>query len=138
MVTSRDLVRATLALFLPAVVVLVVIVPIVEPIIRGHEVLASPRHISLSLAVAEPLLIAAGYMTGLSLLRSRLNPGAFRRRWLHLTSGLVSVAVLGITSIFSQGAHLPWIISASAGAGLLTAFLFFGFRAGHRVAIASN
>ena len=136
MVTSRELVRSTLALFLPPVVVVMVAVPLAESIIRGHDVLTQFRSISLPLALAEPLLLAAGYLIGLSILRSRLSPAVFRHRWLHLAAGIVSIAILGVTSVFSQGAHLPWIVSACVVAGLLSALMFFGLRTAHRVSAA--
>jgi hypothetical protein len=137
MVTARELVRPTFNLFLPAVVLLMVVVPVAEPIIRGHDVLGSLRQLYLPLALAEPLLIAAGYAIGLSVLKTRLNQPMLRRRWLHLAAGVVSVVFLGVISVFSQGAHLSWIVSASLTAGVLSAVVFFGFRSLPRVAVSS-
>ena len=138
MVTSRELVRPTVTLFLPAVVVIMVVVPVAEPIIRGHDMLASLKQLYLPLALAEPILVAAGYTIGLSVLKARLNQPMLRQRWLHLTAGVVSVVFLGVISVFSQEAHLPWIVSASVAAGVLGAIVFFGFRSAPRVAAVSS
>ncbi|MEA2236179.1 MAG: hypothetical protein QOC81_903 [Thermoanaerobaculia bacterium] len=138
MISTREIVRPALALFLPPVFVVMIVVPLAEAIIRGHDVLTQFSQLDLPLSLAEPLLLTAGYVIGLSLVRSRLNPSVFRKRWLHLAAGIVSIIVLGVTSVFSQGAHLPWIISACVVAGLVTALMFFGLRTAHRVATANN
>jgi hypothetical protein len=138
MVSSRELIRPTFTLFLPAVVLIMVVVPVVEPIVRGHDVLASLKQLYLPLATTEPLLIAAGYAIGLFVLKTKINRPLLGQRWLHLTAGVVSVVFLGVISVFSQGAHLLGIVSASVATGVLSAIVFFGFRSSHRVAAVSS
>jgi hypothetical protein len=139
MVTSRELARPTFAVFLPAVVFVLASVLVIEPLIRGHNVNESLRQLKqvyLPVAVAEPPLMAVGYGLGLWLLKSKLNETMLRQGWLHVLAGLAAVLVLGVTSVFSQGAHLPWIVSVSVAAGVLSALIFFGLRSSRRTATA--
>jgi hypothetical protein len=139
MVTSRELARPIVAVFFPAVVFVLASVLVIEPLIRGHNVndsLRQLRQIYLPLVLAEPPLMAVGYGIGLWLLKSKLNEAILRRGWPHFFAGLTAVLVLGVTSVFSQGAHMPWIVSVSVAAGVLSALLFFGLRSSRRAATA--
>ena len=68
---------------------------VVEPLLRRHPVVETLRHISVPVAVGEPLL---------------MSPGAF--------AAIVAIVTLVLTSIASQGAHLPFLIAASLLAGV--------------------
>lgn len=124
---TAQLIRPALTRFLPSVVV-VIAVPLSDAVIRRHDVLASLKGLYLPLVFGEPLLMAVGYAVGLWLVRRKLTAKSVAGTSRHLVAAVVSVFCLGIASIFSQGAHMPFILSASISAGLVSALLFFAFR----------
>jgi low temperature requirement protein LtrA len=87
-----------------------------EPLLRRHSVLASLRSVYLPLALAQPLLITVGFGATLWLLRNRVFTGYLVGR-RHVVAAAFGVVVLGVISVFAQGAHLAFIISASVAAG---------------------
>lgn len=127
--TSQRLVAMAAAKFLSALVVLFAVTLTAEPLLRGHSLQMSLRAVSIRLLVAEPLLLTLGFAVALWLFRSRLphaeSPSLVR---CVLAAGF-AVLALGVTSVFAQGSHLPLIISASVGAGLV---------AGGALAVAST
>ena len=127
--TSQRFVALAAAKFLSALVVLFAVTLTAEPLLRGHSLPASLRAVSIRLLVAEPLLLTLGFAVALWLLRSRLPHAESPSLVRCALAAALAVLALGVTSVFAQGSHLPLIISASVGAGLV---------AGAALAVASN
>jgi hypothetical protein len=128
MVNGAQVVRQTLTRFLPSVVVVTLVAISAEPLIRRHDLLTSLKGRYLPLVIGEPLLMALGYGAVLWLVRRKLSAQNIATASRHIAAGVVSVVCLGIASVFSQGAHMPFIIAASISAGVVSALLFFAFR----------
>jgi ABC-type transport system involved in cytochrome c biogenesis permease subunit len=102
-------------------------VPLVaEPLIRHQNVMQSLRSVSVRLAVGEPLLIVAGFIAFLLAVRRRVPIVAVASVWRHVVAAFLAVVALGVTSVFAQGAHLPFIIAASVFAGAFAGGVMFG------------
>jgi hypothetical protein len=121
----RQLLFAASTRFLPAVVVIAATVLIVEPILRGHGVIATLSHVYLPLAIGEPLLFTVGAVAALWLLRRQLEAGVLLSVGRNAVAAVVTVAAMMVISVFSQGANLPLIISASLLAGAFGALVAF-------------
>jgi len=68
-------------------------------------------------AMLELLLLTGGYVFATSVFNSKYLNFA---RWRSVLAGVGAVILLGILSIFTQGASLPMIVLASLGAGMLS------------------
>jgi hypothetical protein len=128
MVNGAQVVRQTLTRFLPSVVVVMLVAISAEPLIRRHDLLTSLKALYLPLVIGEPLLMALGYAAALWLVRRQISAQRIATTSRHIAASVVSIVCLGITSVFSQGAHMPFIFSASISAGVVSALLFFAFR----------
>jgi len=124
--TTRQVFAAAARKFLPSVAFLVTLPLLAEPLLRHRSVIESLRSVYLPLAIGEPFLILAGYASFLCATRRRVSVSAVAGVWRHVVAAFVAVAALGITSVFTQGAHLPFIIMASALAGVIAGIVTFG------------
>jgi len=113
----RQLLLAAVTRFLPTVVGIMVVVTVAEPLIRRHAVLETLRHISLPVALGEPLLISLGAFAAMCIVRNRPAARELLGLGRNLFAAIVAVVTLLLTSIVSQGAHLSFIIAASLVAG---------------------
>lgn len=114
---SRQIVRATVVLFLPTVVAVMLLIPAVDRLIRHGSLLEGMRGLHLPLVIGGPLLLAAGYGLVLILFRRHFRCGTLESKPLHVASAALAVVMLGLLSILTQGAHLPFILLAHFGAG---------------------
>jgi hypothetical protein len=105
---------------------------VIEPLVRRRSVIQSLSAVYIPLVVAEPVLIAGGFALCLWLVRSRLPIAVARRLWRHVVAAFIALVALGITSVFTQGAQLPFIALASVLAGVIAAAGTFGFYSLHR------
>ena len=126
--TTQQVVTAASARFLPCLASLMAVPLVIEPLVRGRDVFSSLRSVYVPLVVAEPLLITVGFSLSLWLVRNGLPAEAGHRVWRHLTAAFIAVVTLGITSIFAQGADLPFIVLASILSGGFAAAVTFGFQ----------
>jgi hypothetical protein len=137
MVTSQHILRSVLTRFLPSLILAMIAILIIEPLVRGHDVVRSMRGIYLPLAIAEPLLMTAGCFLALWLMRKRIEERGLDRILPHLCAAMLAMVTLGAISVISQGAHLPWIITVSIASGLVSAMVCFGIRRPQRTAVAA-
>jgi hypothetical protein len=124
--TTRQVVTAASARFLPSVASLMAVLLVIEPLVRRREVFGSLRSVYVPLVIAEPLLIAMGFALCLWLIRNGLGIEAGRKLWRHLVAAFIALVTLGITSIFTQGADLPFIALVSILSGGFAAVTTFG------------
>ena len=117
--TSKRIVTMAALRFFSGVLLLFAVTLTAEPLLRGHSLLASLQAVSVRLVVVEPLLLTLGFGTALWLLRSRLRQGEDLSLWRCLLAAMLGVVALGVTSVFSQGSRMPFILVASLGAGLV-------------------
>jgi len=69
-----------------------------------------------------------GFALSLWLVRNGLPVEAGHKVWRHVAAAFIAVVALGITSIFAQGADLPFIVLASILSGGFAAAVTFGFQ----------
>jgi hypothetical protein len=125
----RQLLLAATTRFLPVVVAIIAAITIAEPLIRRHALVATLRQINLPLALGEPLLISLGAFAAMYLLRNRPAARELLGLGRNIFAAIVAVVTLALTAIFSQGAHLAFIIAISLLAGvcgILVAFAATG------------
>ena len=125
MVNAREIARVTASVFLPTVAGIFAGVPAIEALVRSHRIADQFSAINLSIVALETVLIPAGYACGLWLARTRISSPTLGRKRRHVSAALVAVSLLGVVSIYTQGAPLSWIIAASFLAGVAAAILCF-------------
>ena len=94
---------------------------VIEPLVRRQTLRGAFEGVYIPLTLLEPLLMALGVAGAVLLVRPR-NIDSFGR---HLSAAFITVGTLAVTSIFTQGAHLPFIISMSIASGLVGGFAAF-------------
>lgn len=124
--TTRQVLLAALGRFLPSIVVLMAVPLVAEPLIRHRDVMQSLRAVSVRLAIGEPLLIVVGFVAILLAVRGRVPVAAVASIWRHAVAAFLAFVALGVTSVLTQGAHLPFIIAASVFAGAFAGAIMFG------------
>jgi len=67
--------------------------------------------------ILELLLLTSGYVFATSVFNSKYLNFA---RWRSVIAGVGAVILLGVLSIFTQGASLPMVVLASLGAGMIS------------------
>jgi hypothetical protein len=128
MLLIRKLIFATSARFLPLVATLMIATLLVEPILRHHSVLRFLRAVYVPMAIGEPLLMSIGFVAGLFTVESRLTSSTLFNIGRHILAAAVALVVLLVASIFSQGAHPPFIILLCVAVGFVSALAAFSFQ----------
>lgn len=121
----RQLLIAASTRFLPAVVLIIGAGLLAEPLLRRQNVAASLRGIYVPLAIGEPLLLTLGALAALWLLRKRLDTGVLLSIGRNALAAALAVFTLFVTAVFSQGAHMPFIVSAALLAGVFGTLVVF-------------
>ena len=124
--TLRQALAIVATRFLPFCLLFGLLPLVAEPLIRHHNVMDSLGAVYVPLAIGEPVLITAGFAIVFAALRRHLTASSLRG---HAMAALVAVVLLGLTSTFTQGAHLPFIIVGSILAGAVAAGVVFGLPA---------
>lgn len=114
----KEMIRAAATRYLPTVIAVMLVFPVVEALLRGHGIADQFRGISVRLAVLEPLALAIGYFVGLNL--ARLWSAAPARGFWNVAAGVVSIVILGGASILTQGISVPSILMICVGVGTLS------------------
>ena len=122
----RQIAAAIASRFVPAIFVVVVATIVIEPLLRRRNVLATLQAVHIPLVIGEPLLMAGGAGMVLFALGGRLDPPVVRSSGRHVAAAFLATATMFVTSIYSQGARLPFIIGASIASGMVGALLAFG------------
>ncbi len=122
----RQLLIAASTRFLPAVVVLIGAGLLAEPLLRRQNVAASLRGIYLPLALGEPLLLTFGAVAAFWLMRKRLDTRVLLSVGRNALAAVAAVVTLFVIAVFSQGAHMPLIITVNLFAGVFGTLVVFG------------
>jgi hypothetical protein len=138
MVSPEEVVRITVARFLPAVAVTLVGSLVVVAGLHARGGLASLGQVHWPLAAGQPVAISVGYAGALLVLRRQLAPAAVRSPRRTASAAGLAVVGLGVLSVHTQGAGLGRIILSCVAAGALAGRLVAGARTtgrGHGSAI---
>jgi hypothetical protein len=106
-------------IFLVTVYVVMLAVPLLEQTIRGQAI-TGLRGMYIPFVIGQPLLLAAGYALGLFALRWA-GSGTAR----HIIAALLAVVILGVVSVFSQGAGRAFVVAACLAVGLFASLNVF-------------
>ena len=105
-----------ITVFLPGVLAVMLLVNGVS-ILLSREPLASFKNKAWWLAGLEVILLTVGFLSIRLLLKARLAS----RKWRAVAAGILSVLMLTVLSVFTQGSHLPRILAFSIIAGAVSA-----------------
>ncbi|HQR34052.1 MAG TPA: hypothetical protein PLK30_15045 [Blastocatellia bacterium] len=89
-------------------------------IFSSQSVAEHLRALSWRVLFLELTCLALGYTIMVLAFSSRLRSSAQMR---GVIAGVISVFVLGLLSVFTQGVHLPMIAISSAAAGMISALI---------------
>lgn len=121
MLTTRQAARSAFMVFLPATIAFGLLVVVIEALVRRGSLVGVGHGLNLPLFIGGPAAMALGYALMLLVARRHVRSDLAGRTLPHILSAIVCIVLLGALSILTQGASLPFIVTAYVIAGAFSA-----------------